>query len=138
MKKITFASVESFTGGMFASEIVGISGASKFFKGSLIAYANEIKEKIGVDTSNGVINSKVAKEMALKGKEYFDVDYCFSFTGNAGPISSDNKDVGIVFIAVNEKVYELKLDGNREEIRKKSVKFAFEIFEKLLKTEPFS
>ncbi len=138
MKNITFASIESFTGGMFASKLVGIPGASKFFKGSLIAYSNEIKQKIGVDTSNGVINSRVAKEMALKGRDYFDVDYCFSFTGNAGPIPNEGQEVGAVFIAINEKVYELQLVGNREEIRRQSVKFAFEIFEKLLKTTLFS
>ena len=72
MKNLTFASIESVTGGMFASEIISIPGASNFFKGSLVTYTNEIKEKLGVDTSQGVINSKVAQEMALKGREYLD------------------------------------------------------------------
>lgn len=133
MNNPTFASIESFTGGMFASKIVDIPGASKFFKGSLITYSNEIKEKLGVDISKGVINATVAQEMAIKGKEYFNVDYCFSFTGNAGPSPMESKDIGIVFIAINDKVYELKFDGSREEIRKKSVEFALEIFWKLVK-----
>jgi nicotinamide-nucleotide amidase len=133
MKKITFASVESLTGGMFASEIVGIPGASEFFKGSLVAYSNEVKRKLGVDTSQGVINAQVAKEMALKGKEYFDVDYCFAFTGNAGPGAAENKSVGLVFIAINNEVHELNFEGNREEVRRQSVNFALEIFKKLIK-----
>ncbi|MGL5732555.1 MAG: CinA family protein [Metamycoplasmataceae bacterium] len=133
MKNITFASIESFTGGMFASQIISIPGASKFFKGSLVAYSNEVKEKFGIDTSKGVVNKTVAKEMAIKGKEYFKVDYCFSFTGNAGPSSIENKEVGLVYIAINDQVHELKLTGSRNEIRIKSVEFALEIFEKLIK-----
>ncbi|MGL5205628.1 MAG: CinA family protein [Metamycoplasmataceae bacterium] len=133
MKNITFASIESFTGGMFASKIISIPGASNFFKGSLVAYSNEIKEKLGINTSNGVVNKLVAREMERKGKEYFNVDYCFAFTGNAGPSSMENKDVGLVFIAIADQVHELKLTGSRDEIRKQSVDFAFEIFEKLIK-----
>ncbi|MGL5204920.1 MAG: CinA family protein [Metamycoplasmataceae bacterium] len=133
MKNVTFASIESFTGGMFASEIINNPGASKFFKGSLVAYSNEIKEKLGIDTSNGVINKIVAKEMALKGKEYFDVDYCFSFTGNAGPSAIEGQEVGLVFIAINDEIHKLKLTGSRNEIRKKSVDFAINIFNKLIK-----
>ena len=72
-KDITIASVESFTGGLFASEIVKIPGASKYFKGALVTYSNEIKEKLGVDTSKGVINKEVAHQMASKGKKYFNV-----------------------------------------------------------------
>jgi nicotinamide-nucleotide amidase len=133
MKILTFASVESFTGGMFSSEIVGIPGASKFFKGSLVSYSNDIKNKIGVNTSRGVVNSRVAKEMALGGKEYFEVDYCFSFTGNAGPTATEDKPVGLVFIAINDEVHELNFKGNREEVRRQSVDFALEIFRKLIK-----
>lgn len=133
MKKITFAAVESFTGGMFSSKIVSIPGASTFFKGSLIAYNNEIKQKLGVDISDGVINAEVAKELSLKGKEFFDVDYCFAFTGNAGPKPIESKEIGLVFVALNGQVFELKLKGTRDEIREQSVQFAFNMFQKILK-----
>ncbi|MGL6125247.1 MAG: CinA family protein [Metamycoplasmataceae bacterium] len=133
MKNLTFASIESFTGGMFASEIISIPGASLFFKGALVAYSNEVKEKLGIDTSHGVVNKEVAKQMAIKGKEYFNVDYCFSFTGNAGPSVIENKKIGVVFISINDEVHELKLNGSREEIRKKSVDFALDVFNKLRK-----
>ena len=133
MKIISFASVESFTGGAFASKLVKIPGASKFFKGSLVTYSNEVKEKFGINTSNGVISKEISLEMAKKGKEYFDVDYCFSFTGNAGPISMENKEVGLVYISLNEEVYELNFGGSREDIISQSIDFAFEIFQKLTK-----
>ena len=118
------ATVESFTGGLMAAKITSMPGASKYYKGSLISYSNEIKELLGVDTSNGVINEKVALEMALKGKEYFNVDLCISFTGNAGPTAMENKPVGEVYISFNDKVYPLTLKGNRDQIRNQAVEFA--------------
>ena len=121
---MTIASVESLTGGLFAATLTKRPGASKFFKGSLVSYATEIKEKFGIDTSNGVINKEVAIQMALKGKEYFDVDICVSFTGNAGPEAMEGKPVGKVFIAINEKVYEKDFKGSREEIQNQCVDFA--------------
>lgn len=122
----TIGSIESFTGGMFASEIVKIPGSSKYFKGSLVAYNNQLKEKLGIDTSNGVINEKVAKEMSLKGKEFLGVDICISFTGNAGPSAMEDKPVGLVFIAINDEVFTLNLIGNRNSIRNQAVQFAKE------------
>lgn len=112
-----------------ASRLTSIPGVSKVYKGSMITYANEIKEKLGVDTSNGVINKEVAKEMALKGKEYFNVDLCISFTGNAGPSTMENKPVGEVYISFNDKVFALTLKGDRESIRNQAVEFAIKKLE---------
>ncbi|MGZ9413336.1 CinA family protein [Mycoplasma sp. 480] len=131
MKVKTFASVESFTGGAFASRLVLEPGASKYFKGSLVTYQNEIKEKLGVNTSKGVVNSETALNMSLKGKEFFNVDFCISFTGNAGPTVMENKAVGEVYIAINDEVFPLLLSGNREQIINQAVDFAYEKFLKL-------
>ncbi len=123
----TLASIESFTGGLFASEIVSKPGASKYFRGSIIAYDSEIKEKFGIDISEGVISAEAAKQLAVIGKQFFNVDVCVAFTGNAGPIAMEGKPVGLVYIAINDQVYELKLKGSRNSIRKKAVKFALSI-----------
>lgn len=133
IKQKTIGSVESFTGGLFASTIISKSGASKYFKGSIVSYSSEIKKKIGVNTSNGVINKNVAIEMALKGKEWLDVDYCVSFTGNAGPNVMEGKKVGIVYIAINENSYELDLSSfaDRNKIREEAVKFAINELKKI-------
>ena len=120
----TIGSIESFTGGLFASTVVSKAGASKYFKGTLVTYNNDLKEKLGIDTSNGVINKQVAIQMALKGKEFLEVDTCVSFTGNAGPEVMDDKPVGLVYISINEEVYELNLEGNRNQIRQRAVEFA--------------
>lgn len=129
----TLGSIESFTGGLFAAKIVAQEGASKFFKGAVVCYANEIKEKIGVDTSSGVINSKVAQQLALQGKKFLNVDICVAFTGNAGPSVLDKKPVGEIYIAINEKVFPLKLEGNRESIINQAIAFALLKVKKLLK-----
>ncbi|NQZ28976.1 MAG: CinA family protein [Mycoplasmatales bacterium] len=120
----TIGSIESFTGGAFAAAITAIPGASKYYKGSVVTYASEIKKKIGVDISKGVINEKVAKEMSLKGREFLDVDICVSFTGNAGPIPMEDKPVGLIYIGINENVYKKNYKGTRIEIINQAVEFA--------------
>ena len=122
----TLGSIESFTGGAFAAKVVETPGASKYFKGSVVSYSNEIKEKLGVDTSNGVVSKDVALEMARKGREFLGVDICVAFTGNAGPGTLDGKPEGLCYIAINEKVYELNLEGSRLEKINKAVQFAFD------------
>ena len=120
----TLSSIESLTGGLFASTITSIPGASKYFKGTIVTYQNEIKEKLGIDTTRGVINREVALSMSRIGRKFFNSDICVSFTGNAGPDGMDNKPVGLVFIAINEEVFELNFKGSRNEIRRKAVEFA--------------
>lgn len=128
----TIGSVESFTGGLFASTIISKPGASKFFKGSLVVYAPQIKEKFGIDTSRGLVSKETALSMAQKGKEILDVDYCVSFTGNAGPDVLENKRVGEVYIAINEKVFSLQLSGDRNQIRNQAVSFALKELQKII------
>ncbi|NQZ65588.1 MAG: CinA family protein [Mycoplasmatales bacterium] len=122
----TLGSIESFTGGLFASTIISHPGASEFFKGSIIAYSNEIKEKLDIDISNGVINKQVAREMTIKGREFLNVDVCVAFTGNAGPTILDNKPIGLVYIAINDQVFELNFKGDRNSIRNQAVNFAID------------
>ncbi len=125
MKNFTLASVESFTGGLFAATIVEKPGSSKYFKGSIVTYHNDVKDKLGVNVENGVINSNTALEMAKKGKEFFNVDYCIAFTGNAGPSAMEDKPVGLFYIAINNQVYEFFYPNlSRNEIRKKAVEIA--------------
>lgn len=130
--KYKISAVESFTGGMFASEIISHPNASTFFRGSLVAYDSRIKRDVlGLDISKGVINKDIAAQMALKGNKYFDSDLCISFTGNAGPIAEEGMSIGFIYIAIclnNEvSVYQYILSGQRNEIRKQSVEIAINI-----------
>ena len=135
----TLGSVESFTGGLFAKEVTAVSGASHFFKGALVTYASEEKNRIlGISYQDidqyGVVSKEVAAQMAANGQKLLNVDYCVSFTGNAGPDTMEGKPVGLVYIGVaiydKVEVYEFNLEGSREEIQNKGVFNALQILER--------
>lgn len=126
-KGLTLGSVESLTGGLFASEVTSISGASKVFKGALVTYSAEEKIKfahvhVDVIKEYSVVSKEVAVEMAVGGKDALNVDVCVSATGNAGPTSDiGGKPVGEVHIAVTYKDTiihkQFSLKGDRNHIR---------------------
>ena len=131
-KNLTISSCESLTGGMFASEIVGVSGASSVFKGSFVTYMDECKEILldGKDIlkTQGAISEEMAYKMASVVKFKLDTNIAVSFTGNAGPLPSENKEVGLVYscIIIDDLILNYKdiYSGNRMEIRQKCVKDA--------------
>lgn len=102
----TIATAESCTGGKIASLLSAVSGASSYFRGSIVAYSTEVKINIlGVSASlieeNSVVSSAVASAMALNVKRLMKTDYAIATTGNAGPTKGDsNAEIGTVFIAI--------------------------------------
>ena len=138
-KGLKLASVESFTGGLFASEITSIAGASKVFIGSLVTYDTQVKIKqLGVSKnlieSRGVISDTCAKEMARQGLNYFNCDVVVSFTGNAGPSVLENKEVGLWYgaIATKDKLvcFENHSLKSRNELRQEAVDIMLEHLKK--------
>ena len=136
---LTLGSVESFTGGLFAKEITRVSGASHFFKGALVTYATEEKNRLlGIPYEDidqyGVVSEQIAEAMAKKGQELLNVDVCVSFTGNAGPSAMEGKPVGLVYIGIaiydRVEVDEFNLLGSRDDIQKEGVRNALELLEK--------
>lgn len=131
-KGVTLGSVESITGGLFASTMTAIPGASKVFKGALVTYTAEEKirlAKVSQDTIDeyGVVSDEVAIEMAEGGKRALKVDYCVSVTGNAGPTCEPGgKPVGEVHIAVATKFgtvcQKFLFKGNRKHIQSMCVR----------------
>lgn len=106
LKNKTLATAESCTGGKIAQLIAGVSGASNYFKGSVVAYATEMKTKlleVSLSTieAYSVVSAEVAKEMAINCQKIFETDYAIATTGNAGPSKGDSDaSVGSVFIAL--------------------------------------
>ena len=105
-KGFTLATAESFTGGKIATVLTALSGASNYFKGSVVSYATQTKiDVLGVSKNTidkyGVVSAQVASEMALGIQKLMQVDYAISTTGNAGPAKGHSSvDLGIVFIAI--------------------------------------
>lgn len=138
--KLTLSSMESLTGGLFASTFTSLPGASKAFLGSIVSYSAASKAHFGVDEEildgKGTISIECAKEMALSAAEHFQSDCSVSFTGNAGPEAQEGKPVGLAYVAIKIKdalfSYKLELSGSRDSIRRQLVDFAFQtLYEKI-------
>ena len=102
----TIATAESCTGGKLAQIITAIPGSSRYFKGSIVSYAKEIKTQVlGVSEAtinkHSVVSEAVATEMAIQIRKIMHTDYGIGITGNAGPTTDDtDEEVGVVFIAL--------------------------------------
>lgn len=138
-KGFTVGFAESCTGGLLSSELTKIPGVSSVFKGSIVCYANEVKERLlGVDPVTlqkfGAVSKEVAIQMVMGAKRSLSVDVAASITGIAGPDGgSAMKPVGTVFIAVvggkNEaKVFhhQFSKETSRESIQKMAMEKALE------------
>jgi len=111
----TISTAESCTGGKIAQILTSVSGASKYFKGSIVSYATETKiALLGISENlineHSVVSAAVAKEMAINIQKLMKTDYAIATTGNAGPSKGDSDaEVGAVFIALatpNEVIIE--------------------------------
>ena len=105
-KKLTLATAESCTGGLVASLITDISGASEFFRGGVCAYTNEMKmELLGIPKelldTYGAVSSECAEELSRAACKKFGTDAGIGVTGYADPSSGDEKNPGgTVYVAV--------------------------------------
>ncbi len=105
--KITLGTAESCTGGNIAHMITSIPGSSYFFRGSVIAYHNKVKQQVLKVKDDdlmdyGAVSQQVVEQMAKGGRAVLGTDYAVSTSGVAGPDGgSDEKPVGTVWIAVS-------------------------------------
>ena len=104
-KGLSLAVMESCTGGLLADTITNNAGASKYFKGGLVAYSNEAKIAFGVDArliiDYGVISGEVAQAMAEAARMRLGADIGIGITGVAGPDEVESKPAGTVYMAVD-------------------------------------
>jgi len=102
----TLATAESCTGGNIARLITSIPGSSEYFKGSVVAYENSIKENVlKVKQEDlikfGAVSKNVVEQMALGVKKLMNTDYAIATSGIAGPGgATDDKSVGTTWIAI--------------------------------------
>ncbi|MCX6224444.1 MAG: CinA family protein [Bacteroidia bacterium] len=105
-RHLSVATAESCTGGSIAGLITRIPGSSAYFKGSIVAYANEVKVKF-LDVPEiileqyGAVSRQVVEQMAKSCLLHFETDYSIATSGIAGPDGgSASKPVGTTWIAV--------------------------------------
>ncbi len=127
----TLGTAESLTGGAVAAAIVGVAGASRCFRGGIVAYDDALKESL-LDVEPqllarfGAVSEEVARAMARGACARLGTDIAVATTGVAGPGGgSSEKPVGLVYVAVafargEITVRRVTLPGSREEIRQRS------------------
>jgi len=143
-KKLTLATAESCTGGKIAATLSSVSGASNYFKGSVVSYASQTKiDLLGVSKETidkySVVSAEVAKEMVLGIQKLTQSDYAIATTGNAGPVKGDSDaELGTVFIAIASPndvfIEEFNFGQPREKVIDRAVGKALElIYKEILK-----
>ena len=102
----TLAVAESCTGGLIAEQITDVAGASDYFLGGIVAYANEVKQALlsvpaALLEEHGAVSEPVVRAMAEGVRERFDADFGLATTGISGPGGgSPGKPVGLVHVAL--------------------------------------
>lgn len=139
----SLAAAESLTGGAFSSKLVSVPGTSGYYKGCIVCYDTSVKEKalhISADLleREGTVSTACAEAMAMNVRKQLDSTIGISFTGIAGPDAVEGKPVGTVYITIAEKgetpiTTKHLFQGDREQIRQRTVLKGFELLYQYLK-----
>jgi nicotinamide-nucleotide amidase len=131
----TLATAESCTGGAIATRLTTLSGASQYYKGSVVCYSNESKlDLLGVSPQalqqEGAVSEQVAGQMAEGIVKAMKSDFGIAVTGVAGPTGGTvHKPVGTVYVAVVRRgeatrISLLQIVGDRTKIIRRSANYA--------------
>ena len=129
---LTLATAESLTGGLVCARLVDVPGSSAVVRGGVVAYATELKHRLlGVDAAllaeQGAVHPEVARQLSAGVRRALEADFGLATTGVAGPSAQHGVAPGTVFVAVAQPaagasaVRALRLAGDREEVRTRSV-----------------
>jgi nicotinamide-nucleotide amidase len=134
---LTLGLAESVTGGLVASRLVGVIGASSWFRGSVVSYASDVKRTVLGVGQGSVVTSLAAQEMADGARRVLRSDVSLSLTGVAGPDKEDDVDVGTVFVGIclpgePAASSELHLPGDRQRVREYAAISALDLLRRRL------
>ena len=119
---LTLGLAESLTGGLAASRLVNVPGASRWFRGSVVSYASEVKfDLLGVP-DGPVVSGEAARAMADGARKVLGADVGLSITGVAGPGAQDGQAPGTVFVGLardghDTESFSIHVPGDRERVR---------------------
>ena len=140
---LTLSIAENCTGGLVGHRLTNVPGSSDYFLGGVIAYSNDVTERIldvRYDTlaHYGAVSEQTALEMAIGVRQLFRTDVGLSVTGIAGPTGGTrDKPVGLVYIGLSvqhqEECYRFLYGSDREENKAASAEAALEILETYLR-----
>ena len=117
----TLAVAESVTGGLIASRLVNVAGASAWFRGGIVSYASEVKFDVLGVARGPVVSPQAAIAMAQGVADLLGADIGLSVTGVAGPEEQDGQPAGTVFVGLSIDGHvqhvALRLPGDRPRVR---------------------
>jgi len=119
---LTLGLAESITGGLIASRLVAVEGASAWFRGGIVSYATAVKQDLLAVPEGPVVSAPAAIAMAEGARRQLGSDIGLSVTGVAGPTTQDDQPAGTVFVGLAlpdrpTEAVELHLPGDRPRVR---------------------
>jgi nicotinamide-nucleotide amidase len=139
---LTLATAESCTGGLVAARLTAVPGSSDVFRGSVVAYADDVKtDELGVSAdvlaAHGAVSAETAAAMAAGVRGGLHADIGVSDTGVAGPGGgTPQKPVGLVYLHAKgpegELAAEFSVPGDRETVRARAAVAALHLVRRLL------
>jgi len=133
----TVGLAESLTGGLAASRLVNVPGASTWFRGSVVSYASEVKfDVLGVPVGP-VVSEDAARAMADGARRVLGADVGLSVTGVAGPDSQDDQLPGTVFVGLarpghSTEAFGFNVPGDRARVRQYATIAALDLLRRAL------
>lgn len=128
-ENLSLSVAESCTGGLVASMITDLPGASEFFDSGVVTYSNESKMdmvsvKRTIIEKEGAVSEETARGMAEGVRKRRKTAFALSVTGNLGPSALEDKGVGLIFLAVSSPAgtfsRAVRLSGSRTTIKRQA------------------
>ncbi|MGH9296353.1 MAG: competence/damage-inducible protein A [Acidimicrobiales bacterium] len=137
---LRLAVAESLTGGLLASRIISVPGASEWFLGGVVTYATSLKQSLLGVGEGPVVSIEAAVAMAEGVRRLIGAEVALATTGVAGPATQDGQQVGTVIAGVSmagreSKARSFQLPGDRERVRQMAVISALDVLRKQLESE---
>jgi nicotinamide-nucleotide amidase len=138
---LSFGVAESLTGGLIASRLVNVPGASKWFRGGIVAYDSQVKfDILGVPTGP-VVTESAAAAMAEGAARVTGADVALGITGVAGPDEQEGVAPGTLFVGLRlpgqaSQTRELRVPGDRERVRQYGAITALDLLRRALDALP--
>ena len=141
---LTLATAESLTGGLLATSLTDVPGASRVFRGGVVAYATDVKRSVlGVPGDllerHGAVSGECAEAMAAGARELLGASFGVSTTGVAGPDQQEGHPVGTVWVGLAGPTGTtsrlLALPGGRDQVRAATCRAAVSLLDGILGRE---
>ena len=134
---LTVGLAESLTGGLAASRLVNVPGASAWFRGSVVSYASEVKFDVLGVPEGPVVSEAAARAMAEGARRVLGADVGLSITGVAGPAPQDDQPPGTVFVGLARpgrpsEAFSFNVPGDRARVRQYATIAALDLLRRSL------